>query len=693
MNRNAVVCLFACVILIAMPAAAFAQQSSERERQTPLPHYDVGKVREYDPDSYRELPYAVTPPSFLHGPPAGAVTPPPEFDWSAGILLRWGDWNNVLTELCQHAADAANDSKVYMYVKGASQQASCTATLTAAGVDMNQVEFLIGATDSIWIRDYGPHFIWEDGTRGIVDSHYYSSRPKDNSIPYKTAKIWYKPLYDIPLMYSGGNFLCTSDDAGYMSNIIYNDNPGLGLTVISDLFLKYQGVTTLHIFPAFPYTIDGTGHIDMWMAILSDDTVIIGEYPSSNPNYQAYVITENAVTYMQNLGFNVFRVPGHNSGPNGYNGVHYTYTNGIILNNKIIISRFGGTHAANDATALATFQAAMPGHTVVSVDSSSIIPAAGALHCICMHVPAYLASEPAIKVLSPNGGELWAAEQPRDIQWNADDDEEVTAVDLLYSMDGGATFPYTIALGEPHDGIYEGWVSPWARSRDCVVKAVAHDANLNQASDESDAEYFTDFMTVKLYDYSAGAGVDKWAYGYYTDSWNEDLAGQRMPAECSTEVDQLQANAYTRLAYSDATGGTTDANRYENPQPGGGNESTLIAVFKIEEKPIFVRSLEFLWEGFANQAQHMELYVWDYVAGDWCDGKGNYGVNNFMDNASHKNDRIMRGAITLDPKRCIDGNGEVTFLIYCDKTNFITYHDYMSLTVQSIPFEVKGQSM
>lgn len=683
MKRKTLFLFFALCLLFAGTEAVAADRD---DVQKPLPKYRLDKVREYDPRTPFMLPYSITASGGAHPPTTGVVDPPPEFQWSAGVLLRWDlYWKQVVVDITVAAADAANESKVYMVVTNAAQEASATADLIAAGADINQVEFIYQQNNALWLRDYGPHFIWHDDTVGVVNSLYYYSRPLDNSTPVTVAREWDLPLYDIPLHYEGGNFLSTSNGHGYCTNIIMNENPEYTQVEIVDLFLEYQGVDTLHIFPAFPSSIDATGHIDMWMCIVDDDKVIIGEYDHPSPTYQAKVITENAVTYMQNLGFTVYRTPAVNSGTNGYNGIHYTYTNAIPLNNKILVPTYG--FAGADALALAAYQAALPSHTVVGIYSKDIIPAAGALHCISMQVPKYVDALPSVKVLSPNGGEIWAAEEPRDIRWAAEDDEEVTSVDIHCSMDGGVTFPYTIATGETHDGLFEGWVPPWKSSKDCVVKVTAHDGNLNATSDDSDAMYDHNFLEVTHYDFSSGAGVDKWAYGYYTDSWDQDLENNRLPAECSTEVDQLDPNAYTKLA-------TSDNVRYASQNPGSGNESTMIAVFKIKEMPRFVHSLEFLYEGYATSCQHVEIYAWDYATGNWGDGLGEYSNNNFMDNGSYQlDDRTMTGGIFEDPQRYISSDGEVTLLIYTDKANYVTFHDYLRLTVQSMPFEAKGKSM
>lgn len=629
-----------------------------------------------------------------HDPEGGVISPCQEYQWMKGILLRWGeDWTDIIIDLAVAAADDANDSTAFVMVQGNAQQMVASAVLTAAGADMNRVEFIKAKSDSSWIGEYGPHFIWLDSVRAVVDSEYFTVRPQDNAIPMKFAKFWNMPFYDMPMMCSEGNILSTSNRHLFLTDAIQEKNPDLSMSQIEEMLKKFMGAEAFHLFSAFPASIDATGNINNWMLILSDNEVLIGEYASSAPDYPPYVITEDAKTYMQNLGFTVHRVPALNDGPGGYGSNHYTYTNAILLNNKILVPQYGGAHASMDAAALQAYQAALPGHAVKGVDCASLVWTGGGLCSISMQVPAYTESMPAAKVLCPNGGELWGAEFPRDITWAAEDDDEVAAVDIYASPDGGATFPYIVALGEDHDGLFEGWVPPWIRSKDCVVKVVARDAGFNEGIDQSDASCTTEFMEASTYDFSSNAGVDRWAFGTSSISWDEDLEGNLAPPDCATEVNQVQADAYNRLAYSDAAGGPTSLQRYWNPAPGGLNESTLIARFQIREKRAYVRSLEFLWEGFAADTQPMKLYVWDHAAGNWSDGKKAFGEEHYMEYASHKNDRVMRGVIIDSVKDYISPGREVFFLIYCGKNNRATYHDYMSLTVQSMPFQVKSKSM
>ena len=69
---------------------------------------------------------------------------------------------------------------------------------------MGQVEFITYTADSVWIRDYGPRFIFEDNARAMVDHTYNRSRPNDNAFTDYLSPLWGETQYDIPLTHGGG---------------------------------------------------------------------------------------------------------------------------------------------------------------------------------------------------------------------------------------------------------------------------------------------------------------------------------------------------------------------------------------------------------------------------------------------------------------------------------------------------------
>ena len=347
----------------------FAQTWRDADNRQPLPAF-------LTPEEER-LPRPRVPASF-RAPPTGQVYCPPEYAPAAGLFIAWEAYETILTEMTVKITQNDPNATVWVVVDSTSERTTATNTLTSAGAVMSRVSFIVRVTDTVWIRDYGPLFIYEDDARNIIDHVYNRPRPNDDAFNDYLATLWGVQQYDIPLIHGGGNFHLFGNGEAFMSSLILDENPGLSAQDVKDLYLAYQNLD-LTIYTGFPSSFDSTRHIDMWMFPLGDYKVLIGQYQPATG--QPYTISEGAVTDLLGRGYTVYLTPGWKS------GAHYTYTNAVILNNQCFISKFGGSYTAQDAQALAVFQSALPGYTIWQINCASIINAAGALHCIVMHVP------------------------------------------------------------------------------------------------------------------------------------------------------------------------------------------------------------------------------------------------------------------------------------------------------------------
>jgi len=646
----------------------------------PLPRWREGGTP-YNPDQSLH-PYAIR---MRDSPTSGLIASPPEYDPVRGVIFCYysSQWPTVVRDLVVSLTqDDQYDEIAYVVVSSTSQMNSAISMFTAGGANMSKVEFMIEPVNALWIRDYGPHFIWQDGALGIVDSHYYSSRPLDNFIPTLLGDDQFiMPTYDIGLYYSGGNFQPGPDRTGFLTSLINLDNPvsqGFSEELIGELFQTYQGVDTLHVMPQLPWSVDGTGHIDMWMYLIDEDTVIISEFkPGSDPT--AIEITNNAVPYMEALGFEVYRTPAWNVG-----STHYTYTNAFRVNDRIFIPTYGQnpSYLDEDAEASANFTAAAGlGVTIVPINCYGIIPAAGAIHCIVMQVPRYTEPEPAVHVNWPDGGEFLVSGTTQTIEWVATDTDnaEIPQIDLYYSVDGGDNYEFIDTT--TNTGFYE-WTVPSFDTGSAKIKVVAISEDLDQGEGES-AEVFGIFSTDQtIYDFSTGAGVDKFCYGYQTSSWYY-IDGERIPV--STEI---SSDNYLKLAYSDATGNDYDPNRYISTIPSSGQESTHIFEFTINEDPADILDIEILWEGYADDCTQIELYVWDYVEEQWSDGEGLFDQNRYMDNWAGNRDSHLKKNIRSNYDCYINPSGQMTILLYAERYGDRSFHDYIKVTTSYLDLSV-----
>jgi agmatine deiminase len=670
--------------------------SNQEQVPPPLPRWREGGTP-YDPDQPMQ-PYAIELPRPIDAPTSGLIASPPEYGPTHGVLFMFmsGNWHAVVVDcVAALTGDPDHDEIAYVVVTSSSQQSYAENLFSAAGADLDKVEFIIKPAESIWIRDYGPHFIWQAGTLAIVDSHYYPGRWRDNFTPTQVGDDYFQmATYDMGLYYSGGNFLPGPARSGHVTALINADNSasqGFTAELIAELYSQYQGIDTLHIFPQLPPSVDGTGHIDMWMNIVDADTVIISEFqPGSNET--AIQITDDAVVYMEGLGYEVFRTPAWNARQDGYM-THYTYTNAFRVNDRVLVSTFGEgdpDYLDEDAAALATWQAAAgPEVELLTINCYPIIWAAGAIHCIVMQVPRYTAPEPAVHVIWPQGGELLVGGTTQTILWAATDTHNaaIPQVDLYYSTDDGDTYDRIDRTTDT--GSYE-WTVPEVSTTQARIKIVVTAGDLDQAEGISAEAFQIALAQQHLYDFSSGAGVDKKGYGYQAYGWS-NVDGLRHPVP--TEISSLVVGAYDKIAYSDATGNDYDQNRYISPDPSSRYMSTHTFEFLIDEDVAELDDVEILWEGYADDCAQVELYVWDYVDGQWGDAAGLYGQNRFADNWAGNWDGSLSTHIRADFERYIDVLGQMTVLTYVERDQDQSFHDYMRVivsTIEAIPGDLDG---
>jgi hypothetical protein len=95
---------------------------------------------------------------------------------------------------------------------------------------------------------------------------------------------------------------------------------------------------------------------------------------------------------------------------------------------------------------------------------------------------------PVVHLVSPNGGEALLPGNTFNIVWTASDNVGVANVDLAYSTDGGATYPFTIATAIGNSGSY-AWTVPGVSTSTARVRVTAHDVNCSSAADASDANF------------------------------------------------------------------------------------------------------------------------------------------------------------------------------------------------------------
>ncbi|MCA9288516.1 MAG: agmatine deiminase family protein [Phycisphaerales bacterium] len=415
--------------------------------------------------------------------PTGDVYCPGEYEPMDGICFAWEQFTTQLTQLIRWVTTDGN-ARAYVYVDTPGEQSSVSSTLASAGANMANVVFRVRTTDTVWIRDYGPRYIYEGPpgaqVRAIVDHTYNRPRPNDNQVPDDFAAFKNHASYDIPLIHGGGNYHLSSLGDAFATRLIRNENPSLTQAQIVQYWRDYQNLETTLTNP-FPTSIDSTQHIDMWMQVYGDRQAVISDWPLASGSTQDQICDATAALMAGN-GWTITRLPAVSSG-----GVHYTFTNVLLCNDLLVVPSYtNATAAAYNAQALSIWQGLVPGKTVRQLNGQQIAQSAGVFHCIAMHVPvAPGGSTPTAFLRTLREGGQVQQGQSVTIQWSSDDDNGTVGADILLSTDAGQSF-VPIATNTPDDGSYVWDVPPGQPSTGAArLRVVVRDAQQTPGSDES----------------------------------------------------------------------------------------------------------------------------------------------------------------------------------------------------------------
>jgi agmatine/peptidylarginine deiminase len=415
-----------------------------------------------------------------------------EYEPMDAIVFAWqgaSSWLNIVVQMINHIT-RSGDADAVVYVESTAWVATVTNQIAAGGADMSRVRIVARNLDSIWVRDYGPRYMYEGDVRSVVDHTYNVPRPNDNALnPFHAAQFGHS-YYELPLRHGGGNYHLDALGVGYATRLIVNENQQFSEQEIIDLWQDYQGVET-RMFTPLPNNIDATQHIDMWMQVVADDTVIISDWPTQSGSIQDQICDAAAVE-MDSLGFTVFRVPAVSINTGGFFNTHYTFTNMVMCNDIVLLPSYtNGIVNGNgwNQQALATLQSALPDKTIIQIPCEAIVSAAGVMHCIVMHMPRHVGGEnPTALVRFPNGGEAFEPGAEVEIRWSTDDREGVANVDILLSTDNGASFNTVIASATADDGSFL-WTVPDVGSSNALIRVVARGDDSDTGFDDSDAVF------------------------------------------------------------------------------------------------------------------------------------------------------------------------------------------------------------
>ncbi|MBK6898261.1 MAG: agmatine deiminase family protein [bacterium] len=402
-------------------------------------------------------------------PPAAPVRNVAEWEPATGVLIRYplGLPYALLRDL--------DDVVTLHVVVSSSSQTAAQSNLTANGVDMGRVQFLVRPNDSIWTRDYGPWYVFDGAGQLAIVDHTYNRpyRPNDDLIPIYFAQQQALPVHSHDMYHTGGNYMTDGAHVGSSTRLVYDEAAAyndLDEAGVDQLMADYYGLEQYTVVTDIES--GGIHHIDTWAKFLDEETVLVKQVW---PAHHTYAALEQRATLLASLvastgrNYRVHRVVCQDIG----GGSPASYTNSLLLNRRIYVPLFG--NAAGDTAALQAYRTAAPGHDVRGFAYSGFLTD-DALHCRTMgvfdrgmlrveHTP------PLDEVVGPADLRVLV---------EAHSGEALTSVDLVYRQTGGDWI--VVPMSDEGAGIHSGLIPAPIADTDVEYYVQAADASGRTAS-------------------------------------------------------------------------------------------------------------------------------------------------------------------------------------------------------------------
>ncbi len=358
---NLVILLPAILIICAVPAL-----SQDYDLPTP-PDWDPVMGAPHGPSEWEKAHEGkIPPPVFTDDPPPSPAVNPAEWERMTGVLIRYplGISTSIVAEMSE-------DVVITTIVSSSSQQSSVYNMYQSAGVNMANTDWLIAPSNSMWTRDYGPWFIFTGDNEQGISNHTYNRpyRPDDNMIPVALGQQLGIPVYDLPLIHTGGNHMSDGVGTSMSTVLVYDENPSLSQAQVDQYMFDWLG----NDYDVVPDILSsGIHHIDCWAKMLNPGTILAKRLSPPNSTLEANVAYWESQISPYGKPYEVVRVDCYSSTP---------YTNSLILNDKVLVPLFGSDL---DDDAMQTYQDAMPGYEILGYTGSWVSD--DAIHCRTMGI-------------------------------------------------------------------------------------------------------------------------------------------------------------------------------------------------------------------------------------------------------------------------------------------------------------------
>ncbi len=244
-------------------------------------------------------------PTFTTPPNVPGVRTMAEWEEIEALVVTWTGtptgFPNIVREIIRHAKE---EVKVIVICSDSNIVKSY---LNSHNINTVNVAFIQDFYNSVWIRDYGATTIYGNTVDSLylVDWIYNRPRPFDDRIPKVISDFNNLSLYSTihspyDLVNTGGNFMSDGQGTAFASKLILQENGPIGAynttpkteQQVDSIMEQFMGISNFIKMELAPY--NRINHIDMYMKLLNEETLLVGEYPqgiadgTNRAEYQLY---------------------------------------------------------------------------------------------------------------------------------------------------------------------------------------------------------------------------------------------------------------------------------------------------------------------------------------------------------------------------------------------------------------------
>ncbi|MBP7477442.1 MAG: agmatine deiminase family protein [Chitinophagales bacterium] len=340
---------------------------------------------------------------------------PGEFEELQGVFISWPYTSGVIDVLL--SSEYANihgklaegiqkgNATVYINIYPAADSNKVKTFMSNKGYQLTNYVFLVEQLDDVWARDFGPvdYYYGANDSIGWIDMKYYPGRDKDNLLPQKWGKKLGYPVQTTKTNFEGGNILMDGNGRMVTTSMVLASNLneyGWSNSQTKDSINHFFNLNQLDVLPLLPHD-GGTGHIDLYLDMLDENTYVIAKFPEQMkniPQFEDYAIaSKNLDTLMTRTNydnkpfkFRYMTLPPKDNGSwytsgTEYNNYTRTYMNHLIVNKTIIQPIFhnevDGYKQADDE-AITLIKKIYPGYEIYPIDMRPYDGSGGSIHCI-----------------------------------------------------------------------------------------------------------------------------------------------------------------------------------------------------------------------------------------------------------------------------------------------------------------------